>query len=734
MATESANAETREVSVRWSLRLLGELRVERSDGAAVRISGRRERALLAYLALAPNLQESRRKLITLLWQDSGAGMTLDNLRTCLWSLRKALGDGEHRLVPSDRDWIGLDRDLIEVDIWSFRESVARGTPQDLETAFGLLVGEFLPDLELGNEEFDDWLRDERTRFYDTAIEALGRLMASRRDAGDTEGALEVSLRILSLDPYHENALRSAMSIYASSGRQHAAQQAYRRFADRLQKDLGIAPSTETQDLLRQIAEAPDGEAPAMDATAEPPPTPQPRSSRAAQAGRLAWSIRLPIWGLGILLGVALTVLIAIGATFWRVPALAPAPFGDWIIGLKGELVGPPPSIAVLSFKGYGDPESKDFAAALSEGITSALSITSDMLVVSRSSVMTYDGQAASPQRIARELGVRYLLEGSVTMFGQSVAVRTALIDTADAENYVPIGDFESSTKDFFSLQREITLDVVTALRVRLTEGEAERISLVHGTRNFRAWLLASQGQKQLRQLTPETVQAARRSYLGALEADPDYAGAMTGLAWTYVFEAQFRRSGSPEALIKKAAELAQRALALDDQRAATYALIGTVALYSNELALARQMGERAVELDYNDSDSAALLGLTLTYSGEPRRAITLVRRAIRLKPYPPRWYIWLLARANRLAGRPAAAIEILNSSDSGEFGSVLPLIELAAAYSESNLTLQARSTAARVLEIDPGFSIANWLKMPAYGGAERARKDLEALKAAGLRE
>ena len=744
MAKVAAGADTPVASLRWSLHLFGDLRVERSDGKAVKIPGRRERALLAYLALAPDLKESRRKLIGLLWSDTSDGMMLDNLRTCLWSLRKALGDPDHRLVLSERDWIGLNRDVLEVDLWTFRELAAGGERDDLERAIEIYAGELLQGLDLDNEEFHDWLRNQRTQLLDLAVEALSQVMSARKNAGDTEGALAISQRILGLEPFHEGALRDMMLLYAASDRRHTALQTYQRFADRLHQELGVEPSDHTQEVLRQIAQTSNGGAPASSHGANadgPAPSAGPAADPAAgpaagppSGARRPWPVRVPIWAFGVVVGITLGALITVGIVFWRVPALAPAPFGEWIIGVKRQLDGAPPSIAVLPFKGYGDPGSGDFAAAISEDITSALSITSEMFVISRSSVLPYEEQSAPPQRIARELGVRYLLEGSVTMFGQSVAVRTALIDTAGGGDYIPIGQFEKSTEDFFSLQREITLEVVTALRVRLTEGEQERISSAQGTRNFKAWLLASQGQKQLRQLTPMMNLEARRSYEGAVAADPDYAGALTGLAWTYLFEAQFGRAGAPEELLRKAAQIAQRALALDDRRASTYSLIGTAALFAGDHDTARRMGERAVELEYNDSDAAALLALTLTYTGEPRRAMTLVRRAIRLKPYPPRWYNWLLARANRLAGRYDEAIDILNSPGSGELESILPLVELTAAYSESGLQIQARGAAARLRRIEPEFSAGNWLQMPAYEDAERTRRDLDALKAAGVNE
>ena len=171
---------------------------------------------------------------------------------------------------------------------------------------------------------------------------------------------------------------------------------------------------------------------------------------------------------------------------------------------------------------------------------------------------------------------------------------------------------------------------------------------------------------------------ARQAYEQAVALDPDYAGAWTGLAWTHLLEARFGWTSDPKTGIQTAAEHAERALALDADGAPIYSLLGTIALMTGEFDTARRMGERGVETDYNDADAVALLAFTLTYTGEPGRAKALVRRAIRLRPYPPRWYNWLLARANRLAGRPKETVKLLTSSDFNRSSSIVPLIELAA--------------------------------------------------------
>ncbi|MDP6806023.1 MAG: hypothetical protein QF902_11960 [Rhodospirillales bacterium] len=430
----------------------------------------------------------------------------------------------------------------------------------------------------------------------------------------------------------------------------------------------------------------------------------------------------------------LGALLAVGITFWRVPELAPAPLGVWILEVKHRVTPTRPSLAVLPFEGHGDRDATEFGDAISAGITSALAVASDIFVVSRSSVQTYRERPAPPQRIATDLRVRYLLEGSVSKFGDSVNIRVGLIDTQEGGRYVSIVDYQRKEADFFQVQREITLEVVTALQVRLTEGEQERIALVHGTKNFDAWLLASEGEKRLRQMAPKTNLGARHNYEQAVALDPNYVGAWIGLGWTYLLEARFGWSSDRMARLIEARRIAERAMALDEGRAAAHSLMGTIAIMTGDFSTATQLGGRSVELDYNDPDGLALLAYTLSYTGEPRRAISLVRRASRLRPYPPRWYGWLLARCHRLAGRPEETITILTSDDSKYPRSIIPLVDLAAAYGEVGARAKARAVAASIVAVYPQFSVRAWLTMPSYKDRDVAERELKTLVAAGLPE
>ncbi len=266
----------------------------------------------------------------------------------------------------------------------------------------------------------------------------------------------------------------------------------------------------------------------------------------------------------------------------------------------------------------------------------------------------------------------------------------------------------------------------------MTEGEQERVSLVHGTSNLEAWVVAGQGRLLLRHLTREDNVKARELYRQATELDPDYPGAWDGLAWTHLIDARFGWSVSREASVLRAAELVQKTLTLDPGRPRTYALLGTIRLVSGDHAEAVTLGEKAVALSPNGADVAALLAYTLTYNGEEERAIAMIEKAMRLRPSYPLWYRWVLGRAYRLAGRYREAIAALkvrlpDSPDSLSFR-----VELVACYAESGQTAKARIEAAEVIRLEPGFSARAWTQAPPHADAAATEREFELLRRAGL--
>lgn len=201
----------------------------------------------------------------------------------------------------------------------------------------------------------------------------------------------------------------------------------------------------------------------------------------------------------------------------------------------------------------------------------------------------------------------------------------------------------------------------------------------------------------------------REVYHRAVNLDPNYPGAWAGLAWTHLINARFGWSDSRKASARRAAELAEKTLALDPMRPAAYALLGTIQLMGGNYDEAVALREKAVALSPSGGEVAAPLALTLTYVGEPERSIALLERAMRLSPYPPDWFRWTLGRAYRLAGGYEEAVAALRTRPDESPNSLARRVELAVAVVEMGHAAEARAEATAVLEIDPGFAIGAWM-------------------------
>ena len=355
-----------------------------------------------------------------------------------------------------------------------------------------------------------------------------------------------------------------------------------------------------------------------------------------------------------------------------------------------------------------------------------------MFVIARHSALVYDGPV-KVQQVAEELGVRYVLEGSVQRSGDRVRVSAQLIDAIEG-NHLWAERYEREAKDIFALQDEITLEIVTALQVEMTEGEQERIALIHGTSNLEAWILAGKARLLLRRLTRDENVEARAVYQRAVELDPAYPGAWGGLAWTHLIAARFGWSESPEDSLRRAAELVEKTLALDPMRPGTYALLGTIQLVNGDHDAAVAFGEKAVALSPNGAEVAALLAFTLTYTGELERSIALLERAMRLSPSYPDWYRWTLGQAYRLASRYEDAVAAFTTRLDDNPEALTPRVELVMTYGEMGDEAKARAEAAQVLRINPEFSIQTWTQAPRYKDPAITNRDIETLRRVGLPE
>ncbi len=316
-----------------------------------------------------------------------------------------------------------------------------------------------------------------------------------------------------------------------------------------------------------------------------------------------------------------------------------------------------PSIAVLPFANLsGDPEQEYFSDGITEDLITDLSKLSGLFVISRNSAFLYKSKAVNPQQVSRELGVRYMLEGSVRKAGNRVRISAQLIDTTTGY-HLWADRYDRELRDIFAVQDEVTQKIVAALQVKLTEGEQKRPRRPP-TNNLDAYEHFLRGLECYWRRTREANAQARRMFERAIELDPDFAAAHAWLGRAYMIEWAFQWSDDPQ-IPERAAALAQRAVALDDSLPVAHQTLAYVFLLQKQFAQAIAEAERAMGLEPNDADACVTLGEILSCAGRPQEAVGLVEKALRLDPHYPASYLFALGQAYYLTGRHEEAIAAL---------------------------------------------------------------------------
>ncbi len=435
--------------------------------------------------------------------------------------------------------------------------------------------------------------------------------------------------------------------------------------------------------------------------------------------------------------VAVLVVVAAAAVwhfYFRQPSIKPASVEKMAFPLPEK-----PSIAVLPFNNIsGDPEQDYLSDGISENIISALSKISEMFVIASNSTFTYKGKPVKVQQVSEELGVRYVLEGSAQKIGNRVRITAQLID-ATTGHHLWSEKYDRDMKDLFALQDEITHKIIVELQVKLTEGEQARVSH-KSTTNLEAWSYAVRGLKLFERVSKENNAKAMELLERAVELDPGYVWAWVRLAWTHVVAAKPGWSQSPSESIKKAVEISQKVLVLDESDSDVCALLGLIYLIQDRLEEAVTEGEKSVVLGPTNAQAHVLLAVTMNDVGRFDEAIELVKKAMRLHPYYPAYYLQWLGGAYRMTGRYEDALtvykQLLGRSRKGEFPSLTTHLFLADVYAEFGKEEEARTHAAEVLKIKPGFSLEEVSKISTYEYKDPAHLErrLNALRKAGIPE
>jgi adenylate cyclase len=432
--------------------------------------------------------------------------------------------------------------------------------------------------------------------------------------------------------------------------------------------------------------------------------------------------------------VAAAAVIIIGAGafaiwnfYFRPPPMEPASEERMAFPLPEE-----PSIAVLPFVNMsGDPNQEYLSDGITENIITALSNIRNMFVIARNSTFAYKGKAAKIQQVAEELGVRYVLEGSIQKTEDRVRITAQLIDAITGK-HLWAERYDRDLKDIFALQDEITMKIITALRVKLTEGERANVG-VAGTDNLRAYLKLMQAGKQMRRWNKEGNALARKLSEEAIALDPEYADAYLSLSAAHLMDMMYGTSESPKQSLKKAEELVQKAISLRGGFARARGFLGRIYVTKRQYDLAIAEGERAVALAPNSSFVHAALAFSLHYAGRPEEAIPLYKKAIRLSPIADSWYLGGLGACYRMMGRYEEAISTYKTALSFSPNAVNYHAGQAANYVLAGHMEEAQAKATEVLRIDHKFSLESWRKGQLYKDQAYLEKLIYAMRKAGLK-
>jgi DNA-binding SARP family transcriptional activator len=256
------------------LTLLGGFEARTDSGLSLTMPRKKTQMLLAYLAMHPKHSHLRDKLATLLWDDAPAEQARLSLRQTLFRIRHALPFDPTLL---DGDHVAFAAEAVTVDVAEFEQLAGNDNPERLERAAALYQGDLLEGISSGSVEFEEWLRAERERLHELALEAFAKLLAHQMKLGATEPAIQTALRLLSLDPLQEVTHRALIRLYAREGRRAAALRQYQLCIDVLQRELGVEPEEATKQVYRELLPQPSPRlaAPQMD----PHPRPQRRRRR-----------------------------------------------------------------------------------------------------------------------------------------------------------------------------------------------------------------------------------------------------------------------------------------------------------------------------------------------------------------------------------------------------------------------------------------------------------------------
>jgi adenylate cyclase len=390
-----------------------------------------------------------------------------------------------------------------------------------------------------------------------------------------------------------------------------------------------------------------------------------------------------------------------------------------------------PSIAVLPFQNMsGDPEQEYFTDGMTEDLITDLSKISGLFVIARNSSFTYKGKAVDVKRVGRELGVRYVLEGSVRKAGNRVRITAQLID-ASSGGHLWAERFDRDLTDIFATQDEVLEKIVCALALTLTRGEEKELGR-RGTENIEAYEAWLRGRELLTRSTRDSVAQAKAMYRRAIELDPNFAPPHAGLSLAALAEYISDWASDPAQALDEAERWARRAIELSDREPSSHLALGSALLYRRDLEGALAEFHRMIAIDPNYAQGHSATGLALMYAGRPEDAIKAIAAAMRLDPHYASIVLYFLAQANFSLGKYETAVQLLLDRIARNPATDASRMLLASCYGHLGRAEAARMAWAELLKVNPEFSLMQRQRVLPYKNPADFQRIADGLAKAGL--
>jgi adenylate cyclase len=429
--------------------------------------------------------------------------------------------------------------------------------------------------------------------------------------------------------------------------------------------------------------------------------------------------------------IALIILVVGSIAIWNYyfrPSFEPASIEKMAFPLPAE-----PSIAVLPFDNMsGDPDQEYFSDGITEQIITSLSSAPFLFVIARNSTFAYKNKPLKVQQISEELGVQYILEGSVQRSDDRVRIAAQLID-ATKGHHLWAESYDRKITDIFLLYDEITMKIIAELQVKISAADLGRVSSIK-TENLKAYEKYLKGYGHYWKRTAEDTIEARKLAQEAIELDPRYGAAYCLLASTYLDDIYFHRTKSRGEFLEKAEKLVQKSIDYSGPDHRTHEILSSIYYLSKQYDKAISEGQKAVEFNPNSANSNFVYGMVLSLATRYDEAILVLKKAIRLNTVTPSNYLNQLAMAYLHTKQYEEAIPLWNQTIERNPDYYYAHMGLTVAYQLTGKGDKARESAAELMRVRPDFSVSMLKKRFISSDKESKERILSALREAGLPE